>query len=293
VTVRGRRASGPLLCVALSGVLAACGGGFGSNPPAAPDTTVHRYVALGDGFTAAPYTGRVTDHDGCLRSAADYPVLVAQKLRIAEVHDVSCTGASTAALTHGFRPAGAHRAVPPQLDAVTRDTDLVTLGIGVEDADTLHAMFRMCLTSPCAPGTVEYTKVLAAVDQATQSVTAVLRAIEAKAPSAYVVVIGYPRLTPPPGKDCHEFPGQQTAGQDVDPVNYVVNDLNSKLQAAARQTGAAYVDLAGPSADHVLCSSSPWVHGMHGTPGTSVAYHPFAAEQRAVAEQLVAEIRTR
>jgi lysophospholipase L1-like esterase len=293
VSLRTRPLVG-LLVVALAAALTACGGGgFSSSPPPPPDKALHRYVALGDGFTAAPYAGKTQGEDGCLRSADNYPALVAADLGIDRVKDVSCTGATTDAFKNEFEPGTGKAAVPPQIEAITAKTDLVTIGMGIEDGELLHDMFVICAAQPCAPRTAFYTKVLAAVDKAGEQFTDVLRQIQAKAPNAFIVVVGYPMITPPPDSACDAYPEQPTLPEGIDPVTYLIEDLNRELQTAARQTGSGFVDVATLSADHQLCSEQPWVHDMRSRPGKAVAYHPVAAEQRAVAEEVAAQVRAR
>ena len=118
------------IVVAIAGIplLAGCTGGStqpgpddpaagGSSPPATTATTPYqRYVALGDSFTAAPYVPSTDLAEGCLRSNGNYPSLVAERLDIPTLVDVSCSGADTRDLTHPqntFRDA----VVPAQLDA--------------------------------------------------------------------------------------------------------------------------------------------------------------------------------
>ena len=282
-----------LLSVLLAGIVAGCGsGGFSSAAPPPPEKTIRSYVALGDGFTAAPYAGRTAADDGCLRSAENYPALAAKKLGLTEVVDVSCTHAGTEALMKKFTTAKGKPALDPQLDAVTKDTDLVSIGAGIEDHGLLQEMFRICLVRPCAAGTAFYTQVLDHVNRAADSLTQAIRAIQEKAPEAYIVVVGYPRLTPPPESGCQQFPAQAPQA-DRDVVNYVLDDLNDKVRSAARQTGSAYVDVAALSQGHELCTSEPWVHSMTDRPGNAVAYHPLEAEQRAVADQLVTAVKER
>jgi hypothetical protein len=293
VTDSLRRAAGPLLVVALTVVLTGCGGGFSANPAPPPDQTIHSYVALGDGFAAAPYTGQTADDDGCLRSKENYPALVAEELDVEDFRDVSCTGATTDALTKKTKPAKGKDSVAPQLDAVTEDTDLVTIGMGIEDGDLLHSIFNICAAQPCAPGSVIYTAVLEDLDRATEAMTTALRDIQAKAPGAYIVVVGYPMLTAPPGSACNAFPTQPALPDGTDPVSYVLDKMNTQMRLAARQVGGGYVDVADLSADHVLCSDKPWVSDMKTKPGKEVAYHPLAAEQRAVAEQVATQVKER
>ena len=77
-----RRTRGPLLAGALALVLAACGGGgfSGGAPTAEPTEPIRSYVALGDGFAAAPYVGKMDRDRGCLRSRNNYAAQVARRL---------------------------------------------------------------------------------------------------------------------------------------------------------------------------------------------------------------------
>src|SRR5205085_1878486 len=125
------RAAGPAALAALALILTGCGG-FGSKEPETVTSSIKNYVALGDGFAAAPYIGETTSKDGCLRSKGNYPSLVAEAIG-ASLTDVSCTGATGKAISHAFRPAGAKKDVKAQLDAITADTDLVTVTIGIQN----------------------------------------------------------------------------------------------------------------------------------------------------------------
>src|SRR6478672_1383292 len=98
---------------------------------AADPTRFHRYVALGDSYTAAPFVPLTQLSNGCLRSSDNYPALVAAGMPGTRLVDVSCSGADTASMTGIQRIEGADQ--PPQFDALTRGTDLVTVGIGGND----------------------------------------------------------------------------------------------------------------------------------------------------------------
>lgn len=85
-----------------------------------------RYTALGDSYTSGPFIPRQVDV-GCARSDHNYPSLVAARLRATTFKDVSCGGATTENM---WKPQGANG---PQLDAVNRRSDLVTVQIGGND----------------------------------------------------------------------------------------------------------------------------------------------------------------
>ena len=89
------------------------------------------YVALGDSYTSGPLIPDQTGQPlGCLRSDRNYPRLVAAALGLS-LTDVSCSGADTNDMVNaqGVTP-GPN---PPQFNALSADTDIVTLGIGGND----------------------------------------------------------------------------------------------------------------------------------------------------------------
>jgi len=287
----GRLGLGTLLgTLVAAGALSGCeAGGFGSGQPQEADRTIRSYVALGDGFTAAPYTGSTASDDGCLRSDVNYPAMLAEELDLAEVEDVSCTGATTSAFTGESKPAKGRQAVPPQLDAIDSDTDLITIGMGIEDRDLLRNVFRVCTALPC-PGKVEAQTILSDVDAVTSALTSTVRAIQDQAPDAYIVLVGYPLFTPDVGS-CSALPDLDQTGRDA--ARLVVDAINRGIRSAARETGVGYLDVALLSAGHELCSDEPWFEGRKAARGRSVAYHPVAAEQRAVADALAVLVRGR
>ena len=110
-------------------------------PTAAASAPV-RYVALGDSSAAGPWIPDEIDST-CLRSNRNWPHVLAGRLRAA-LTDVTCSGAKTTDLAG--RQAGV---VPPQFDALRRDTDLVTLAIAANDVE-LGGAFVTCANR--APG---------------------------------------------------------------------------------------------------------------------------------------------
>lgn len=287
MTVRRTRATALVVLAGLA-LLSGCGG-FGSNEPLTTDRAITSYAALGDGFAAAPYTGRTTAKDGCLRSNANYASLVAKTLGVTTFKDVSCVGATTKAITSPFRPAGASKAVHAQLDAIGPDTDLVTVSIGIMNTGLLYDIFRICVALPCGDRVpaVKYQDLLPAISS---SMTSAIRAITAKAPQAYVVVVGYPELLPFE-KNCASVPAMNET--QLYYTTKVWQLFSSAVGSAARQAGAAYIDVRKLSEVHAPCTQDPWVNSATSVPGKSVAFHPKAAEQRAVAQAIAAQVKTR
>ena len=248
------------------------------------------YTAVGDSYTAAPFVPTTSLARGCLRSDHDYPRLLARALG-AHLRDVSCSGATTADLRRpqllGY---GALRSrLRPQLDAVRRDTDLVTVGLGGNDADLFATLVRHCLggrpvTGSCWDGLTgqlgDPETVLAGTGR---RVAAALRAVHRAAPDARVVLVGYPRIVDP-DRSCRALPLSPT---DRRLLAAVERRLDRALAAAAHRTATTFLDLRTRSRGHEVCSSQPWVNGPVTDQQRAAAFHPFAVEQRAVADALL------
>lgn len=237
-----------------------------------------RYVALGDSYTSAPgITGPTTDRR-CLRAARNYPHLLAQSLRVGTLVDVSCGGADTTDVRGRQYPE-----TPPQLDAVTAGTDLVTIGLGGNDFDLFGSLLAGCLRqdaatvagSPCTDRLSASSS--RRLPQIRERLRAVVRAVRAKAPRARIVLVGYPQLLPASGT-CAAAPFP--AG-DYAFARALNRGFTRAVAAAARAERVTYVDVWRASAGHDICSADPWVNGLTG-PGAA-PFHPFAVEQEAVA----------
>jgi hypothetical protein len=107
-------------------------------PGAAPLTGRH-YVASGDSFTADwgvdPVATATQPSTGCRQSLNDYPHQVAANLGL-QLTDVSCAGALTTNMTQPqttFPDRASHPAAAPQFDALTPETDIVSIGVGGND----------------------------------------------------------------------------------------------------------------------------------------------------------------
>src|SRR3954447_26502873 len=85
-----------------------------------------QYVSLGDSYTSGPLIPHQVDAN-CARSDHNYPSIVAAGQRVTAFKDVSCSGATTENM---WKSQGSNA---PQLNALQRDTDLVTVQIGGND----------------------------------------------------------------------------------------------------------------------------------------------------------------
>lgn len=281
-----RAAGAAMLALALAAMTAGCGG-FGAKQPVTVSTALRSYVALGDGFAAGPYAG--STRGDCLRGTENYPTLVSADLKISTFTDVSCTGADTSALTQPATAGKTKTKVPAQIDAVKTDTALVTVTAGIMDHDLVEALFHVCVALPCG-NSISGKFFIDQLKAFGDSFTSALRAIQNKAPQAVIVVVGYPQLMPSTNS-CAKLP-TMTPPQ-LNAANVVLTQLNNSMASSARQTGGIFVDIATLTQDHTACSATPWINGTKAVAGHSVAYHPTAAEQTAVATAVAAAVRSR
>lgn len=291
--------------VVLAGCSSASGSG-GSEPPAPPGATTSTttavavpglpeqidYVALGDSFTAGPLLAPYAEGgSACLRSAGNYPSLLAERLDVASFTDVSCSGATVGDLFRGQRSFTGGRIAPPQLAALTADTDLVTVGIGGNDENLFGSLAGACMgggaRTGCTPlfataGVLEAK--VASARRVEPTLARALAAIHRRAPDAVVVVVGYPDLLPPAGR-CSAAP---FAAADYRPISRVEAALNGALRSAAQAQDAIYVDLAAASRGHDICAGTgAWVNGAQMEPGRAAAYHPYARGMRGAADAVL------
>jgi lysophospholipase L1-like esterase len=250
-----------------------------------------RYVALGDSYTSGPVIPTQVDAN-CARSDHNYPSLVAAADRIRHLTDVSCGGATTAEMWQAQGTNG------PQLDAVRRDSTLVTLQIGGNDigfGSIIATCAGLSVTdpagSPCKQhyGASGVDQLTVNVLQTAPKVARVLRGIRARAPHAKVVVVGYPDLLPDSGVGC--FPAVPFAAGDFGYLRDTEKALNAMLRADARLFGAQYVDTYGPTVGHDMCTAPAdrWIEPL--APASPAApAHPNAKGEQAMAQAVLAQV---
>lgn len=247
------------------------------------------YVALGDSYTSAPLVPETDEREGCLRSTGNYPSLVAAELEGTVLTDVSCAGADSLSLV-GVQRTFDGGAQPPQLQAVTEDTSLVTLSIGGNDFGLFSTLVGGCAEvaqtdpsgSPCTDvASGNATEVLAKIEQRVASAVAGIRD---RAPDARILVVGYPQIVPQGDRSCPELP---IADGDLPFARTVNEGLADALEEAARSAEVEYVDVYAATEGHDICSDDPWIAGRETVPGQALAFHPLAAEQRAVADEIL------
>jgi lysophospholipase L1-like esterase len=253
------------------------------------------YVALGSSFASGygqtPYEASLIGQT-CGRSLNDYAQQITTTLNLS-LTDATCGGATTdnilTTAQYGF--------VPPQINAVTSDTRLVTITVGGNDVNYLLDLYRnSCANDPsaipaayqpliCTP--VDTAATQAALKLVGQKLINVVQAVQAKAPNARIVLADYLTILPLTNKGCAALP--LTSSQIAYSRN-VINQLDAATVGAALRTHVEYLPLSLLSLGHDACSANPWVNPWSSTISTGAQYHPnatgIAFEARVIAAYL-------
>lgn len=252
----------------------------------APGPRYQEYVALGDSWSAdATLTHVSTEHapSGCLQATYDYPKQVARALRVAVLRDATCSGATTDDLRRPQRvrlvPKLYDGTNPPQFDRLTATTDLVTLGIGGNDArmvaaalscfnllptiSVLPIVLPAPLGAPCRAKWVtrEGDTLSRTIRRTAPKVAAAVKEIRRRAPRARVLLLDYLAALPPTG-GC--YPYLQMTDSDTEWLSDRLDELNQMLRRVAEQEGVTLVDTFSGSRGHDACRRPgvKWVEGM-------------------------------
>ena len=235
--------------------------GLATVPAQAVDKT--KYIALGDSYAAGQGAGPYLDD--CYRSENAYSELAAESKAIKLVANAACSGNTT------------QDVVNTQLRQLNKTTELVTITAGGNDL-RVGNIFTSCgaaMVNPAVVPQCEAASAFAAGEISSQKlagdVTAMIQSVKAAAPNAKVVVTGYPYLYDPvaPGK--------------TDPMSLFIykatrlaDGLNGSIAAAARSTGAEYVDVRAAFAGHGINSAAPWINLDPSAPTSPDNFHPNA-----------------
>jgi lysophospholipase L1-like esterase len=275
-----------LVAAAVTVALVLLLGSVGTNDPDRP--TYDDYVALGDSYTAAPFVPLTDVARGCYRSSNNYPHLLANAIHIDRLEDRSCSGAQTADLTGRQRTALGLR-VPPQLDALSRRTDLVTLGIGANNGRLYARIATNCRRAKTVCRLYDQRETLRAiVGQLAGTLTETLEEVKERAPRARILLVGYPKMLPARG-NCDRLPRMRP--EDRATFRDINLRLRLQMKQAADETGVEFVDFYAASFTHNVCARHPWIQGRVGSYRLGAALHPLPAGQSAVARILEQTLR--
>lgn len=243
--------------------------------PAPPNPAKYvEYVALGDSWTADVV---ILNGDGfparnhapidCAQSHRNYPKLVAKALGVRRFRDASCGSATT---DHFARPQSGlplGGTNPPQFSRLTKRTDLVTVGIGGNDAGIAAAGLDCLSVLPVATPVsdagyglpfggcrAKYTR--GGVDRLSRQIRAAepklvraFRRIHQLAPRARVLAVDYMAVVP----DHACYPRVPALHTDMAYIHAKFRELNAMVRRAAKRGGAEFVNTYRATKGHDLC----------------------------------------
>ena len=262
----------------------------------AADLTGLKYVALGDSYASGlglgDYTAVPSISCGQSNGNAAHQVAAAYGLQLT---DVSCAGATTANVVGSPQALAGGVTVPAQLDAVTPDTDLITLTVGGNDLGFATIISGCAAASPAGPLLLDPARTSCAsaytaggVDRlaahldgvVAPALDATLAALRATAPGATIIVVGYPTIAPvaadsPPagcfspalgaGLPPQPLPGAYPfTGVDQQYIAGIAARLDAAHKAAAEKHGATFVSLLDSTRGHSPCAGTaePYIDGV-------------------------------
>ncbi|MEU0525640.1 SGNH/GDSL hydrolase family protein [Streptomyces niveus] len=232
----------------------------GASQAQANEAAALDYVALGDSYSSGLGAGSYGNSGACKRSSVAYPQLWANANSPSSFAFTACSGARTGDVTGS------------QLGPLNSGTDLVSITVGGNDAGFADVM-TTCVLSSEASCVARVNQARAYVDTTLPAqLDSVYNAISAKAPSAQVVVIGYPRF--------YQLNGTCVVGMtetERAAINGAANHINALLAKRAADHGYRYADVTGPFTGHEICSPASWLHSVSWPIGES--YHPTAQGQ--------------
>nr|WP_246330628.1 SGNH/GDSL hydrolase family protein [Saccharopolyspora hordei] len=247
---------------------------------------------MGDSAAAGPLIPDQDPNVLCFRSEVDYPQVVASLLG-AQLTDVTCSGAKIDDFS-----GSQYGILPPQYDALSNRTDLVTVTVGGNDVQLVQAAVsclnllpepvgRSCADRFTAGGRDELGDRIAAL---TGKVDGMLERIQQRAPNAEVVVVGYGTYLRPGG--C--YPHQPVWARDADYIQSSVDKLSALLRDRAQAHGARFVDLGPVSRGHDICAAPADRYYEGVVPASAAApLHPNAQGMRAFGHAVAEAVASR
>ncbi|HSS56606.1 MAG TPA: SGNH/GDSL hydrolase family protein [Solirubrobacteraceae bacterium] len=253
------------------------------------------WAGLGDSYAAGPLIpNQQLSPLGCLRSDHNFAHLAAAALG-RTLTDASCSGAKTDDMTAPQDVTPGQN--PPQFNALTTDTQVVTLQIGGNDIG-FTSILENCATAnpfahPCRDKYVVngHDTLADKIAATAPKVAAVLQGIHTRSPTARVFVVNYAAILPETGSGC--WPQVPIGFSDVPYLRSVEKNLNAMLAEEAAANGARIVDdyTAGLGRDACKSSSTRWVEPL--VPANAAApFHPNARGEAGIATVVVGAVST-
>lgn len=250
------------------------------------------YVAIGDSYSAgtgADTTGPFVPTLPCTQTANGYVDKVDLAAPVVLVKNAACHGALLAQPTwDGVTSVKDQIAQLIALGDLSKDTELVSMTAGANDAGVSNVLFNCITATPddCSGAVLASQQ---ALPQVRAKLIDAFAAVHSKAPRARIVVLGYAMLF-------------NTAGFPVIPadrqvlINAGTAGLNATIASAAAEANTLYgaqvkyVDVTARFAGHEVNTLSPWLFLSQVDLSEPRNFHPNQAGHAQYAEALLASV---
>ncbi len=247
-----------------------------------------KYVAMGSSFAAGPGVTNVAEGSPqrCGRSSDNYAHQIARRFEL-DLVDVSCSGAKTADILE------ASETLPAQIEAVSADTQLVTITIGGNDLGYIGGLMaascaeheitspnsgaRKCWPIAEAPSEADYKKTEASMMEIAQQ-------IKQRAPNAVLIFVDYATVIPD-NDICTVAPLSDDAAQSA---RNIARNLEAITDRVATNSNALIIKASVLTKQHNTCSAIPWMRGYPDPNWTfsTLPYHPTLESMTAIADAI-------
>jgi lysophospholipase L1-like esterase len=229
--------------------------------PAAVAAAQPQYVALGDSYSSGVGTRVFYEEPGeCFRSPEAYGPKIAAK-RGYTLSFQACSGAKTNDVN------------AKQLGPLSSTTSLVTITIGGNDAGFSNVIINCALYFfTCGSAINEANEFIK--NKLPGLLETTYNDIRARATTAKVVVLGYPKLFTKEGKTCNV---NFLTSENEKKMNATAELLDSVIKTRVEAAKFTFVNPTGAFEPHEVCSSSEWLNGQSNP--LSESYHPNVSGQ--------------
>jgi lysophospholipase L1-like esterase len=243
------------------------------------------YIAMGSSYAAGPFLGERASGSPrrAGRSSLNYAHQLAGRLRVA-LRDVTYSGATVAEMVRGSA-----NGEPPQIDAVSPDTRLITITGGGNDVGYIPRLTAGSAPFPLSilPSVRNQVREFDAPEATNakfgrlqDDFADLIREARRRAPGATIALVEYlPVLPPHPSTDLGRFPRDL-----ADWGRAAYTRLSTLTAATANIEDCLFVQVSEAAASHHAWSTEPWTRRFQLPRGNGAPYHPNRAGMSAVAD---------
>lgn len=270
--------------VVLAATLVTASSASAETSSAAKKPTGERYVALGDSFVAGPgIPNQRPEVPACARSDKNFVSVFAGAIKATSFTDASCSGATTDDWW-----TSQDSGIPPQFDALKKDTTLVTLGsMGGNDVG-LVGLAQTCLVQGCS--TLPKEPFHQSIDALAAVYRKAIAEVHRRSPGATIVAVGYGTYVPL--TTCPALVNATDA--DLVYLQGMIDRLSDTIEKVAKEKRIAFVDMRDIAGwrDHTACAApeDQWIRGLNGY-GDGITLHPSTAGMAQMANQTLKVVR--